>query len=94
MSETPVEVIWTEYMQYRIELRGYNLAKIEYIVRYSTERYVDTTTGRRIVVGRYDDKLVMIPCDIDENSVRPVTIHATTRQQIRFRIKTGRFTHE
>ena len=94
MSETPVEIIWTEYIRYRVELRGYDLAKIEHIVRYSTERYIDTATGRRIIVGRHDTKLVMMPCDFDENSVCPVTIHATTRQQIRFRIKTGRFVYE
>ncbi|MCD6344456.1 MAG: hypothetical protein J7M17_02465 [Anaerolineae bacterium] len=88
------EIIWTDYMQYRARLRGFGLAKIEQIVRYSGERYLDTATGRRIAIGRIDDLLVMIPYDIAQSSITPVTIHATTRQQVNFRLKTGRFIHE
>ena len=94
MTESHVEIIWTDYMEYRARLRGFDLAKIEHIVRYSGERYFDTVTGRLIAVGRIDDLLVIIPCDTDQGSITPVTIHATTRQQINFRLKTGRFINE
>jgi len=102
MTESHVEIVWTDYMEYRARLRGFDLAKIEQIVRYSGERYVDTVTGRLITVGRIDDLLVMIPCDTEQGSIMvgdcptitPVTIHATTRQQINFRLKTRRFINE
>jgi hypothetical protein len=87
-------VIWTDYIKYKANLRGFDLAKIENIVRFASERYSDTATGRRVAVGRHGNKLVMIPYEADENSITPVTIHVTTRQQIDFRIKTGRFIHE
>jgi len=94
MTESHIEIVWTDYMKYRTRLRGFDLAKVEHIVRYSGERYLDTVTGRLIVVGRIDDLLVMIPCDTGHGSITPVTIHATTRQQINFRLKTGRFINE
>jgi len=94
MTGSHIEIIWTDYMKYRAKLRGFDLAKIEHIVRYSGERYFDTMTRRLIAVGRIDDLLVIIPCDADQDSITPVTIHATTRQQVRFRLKTGRFSSE
>jgi len=81
-------------MKYKARLRGFDLAKIEDIVRHSSERYFDTATGRLVAVGRHDKVLVMIPYETDEDSIAPITIHATTRQQINFRLRTGRFTHE
>ena len=81
-------------MQYQARLRGFDLAKIEQIVRHSGERYFDTVTGRLITIGRLDDILVMIPYETDQVSITPVTIHATTRQQINFRLKAGRFINE
>ncbi len=86
-------IVWTEYMKYRARLRGFDLAKIEDIVRHSSERYLDTATGRLVAVERHDKMLVMIPYEVDEDSITPITIHATTRQQINFRLRTGRFTH-
>jgi len=80
-------------MKYRAKLRGFDLAKIEDIIRYSTERYFDTITQRTIVVGRHDDRLVLIPYEEKGNEVTPITIHTTTRQQINFRLKAGRFRH-
>ena len=80
-------------MRYRAKLRGFDLAKIEDIVRYSAERYFDTATGRSVVVGHHDNMLVMIPYETDEDAITPITIHATTRQQVNFRLRTGRFTH-
>jgi hypothetical protein len=41
-----VTIVWTEYMKYRLSLRGYDLTTVEQILRYSSERYVDTVTGR------------------------------------------------
>ena len=87
-------IIWSDYLKYRMELRGFELSKIENIVRYSGERYFDTVTRRLIAVGKHDDRLVTIPYEKHGNEVIPVTIHATTRQQINFRVKTGRFTYE
>lgn len=87
-------VVWTDYMAYKAKLRGFDLAIVEDIVKSSSERYFDMATRRHIAVGRHDNKLVIVPYEADEDVITPVTIHATTRQQINFRIKTGRFTHE
>ena len=88
------DIAWTDYMVYRAKLRGFDLARIEQIVRYSAERYVDTLTGRFIAVGRIDDVLVMIPYETESSTITPVTVHATTRQQINLRLRTGRFANE
>jgi hypothetical protein len=85
---------WTDYLKYRAALRRLDLAKLESIIRHSDERYFDTETERAVVVGRHDQQLVIIPYEIEENIVTPVTVHAITRQLIRFRLRTGRFTHE
>jgi len=87
-------IIWTGYIKYRADLRGFELTKIENILRYSRERYFDTITRRRIAVGRHNDRLVMVPYEEKGNAIIPITIHATTRQQINFRLKTGRFVNE
>ena len=85
---------WTDYLKYRVALRGFDLAKLENIIRHSDERYLDTETERAVVVGRHNQQLVIVPYEINGDVVTPVTIHAITRQQIRFRLRTGRFTHE
>jgi len=87
-------IVWSDYLKYRAELRGFELSKIENILRHSGERYFDTATRRLIVVGKHDDKLVVIPYEKHGNEIKPITIHATTRQQIKFRLKTGRFVYE
>jgi len=84
-------IIWSTYLKYRAELRGFDLSEIDRILRFSEERYIDTVTQRLIVVGRHNDSLVIVPYEIDGNEIRPITIHTTTRQQIKFRLKTGRF---
>ena len=89
-----MKVIWTDYLKFRVKQRGFDLSKIEDVVRYSSEIYYDTVTGRNIVVGRYDNNLIMIPYEISDDSMTPVTVHVTTRQQINFRIKTCRFKNE
>ncbi len=86
------EIIWTDYLKYRVKLRGFSLVNIEDIIRYSNEKYFDTSTDRWVAVGKDSNILVMIPHEIDDNgAITPITIHATTRQQINYRIKSGRF---
>jgi hypothetical protein len=89
-----MEINWTDYMKYRIKLRGFDLVKIEHILKYSDERYFDTSTNRLVVIGKHGKYLVMVPYEIDEKTLTPITIHIITRQQINFRIKTGRFKYE
>ena len=55
--------IWTEYLQHRVHSRGFDLAIIEHILRFSRERYFDTVTQRMVVVGRHGHRLVMVPYD-------------------------------
>lgn len=86
--------IFTDYIKYRSTLRGFNLDKVENILRYSQEKYFDVETQRKIVIGKHNDNLVMIPYEIEKENIIPVTIHVTTRQQIKFRLKTGRFINE
>ncbi|MFC1533094.1 hypothetical protein ACFL7M_07005 [Thermodesulfobacteriota bacterium] len=87
-------VIWSEYMKYRVQLRKFDLSKIEDIIKYSEEKYFDVATHRMIVINKHDDRLVMIPFEAKEDEIMPITVHATTRQQINFRLKTGRFRYE
>jgi hypothetical protein len=84
-------IIWSKYLQYRAELRGFDLDKIEDVLRYSPERYYDTETQRAIAVGKHDDCLVIIPYEQSVDSITPITIHSTTRQQLRSRLRSGRF---
>ncbi len=87
-------IVWTEYMKYRSSLRAYDLVTVEQILRYSSERYVDMVTGRVVAIGRYQKLLVMIPYELKGRTLTPITIHATSRQQIKSRIKSGRFKNE
>ena len=89
-----MKYIFSEYLKYRAETRGYDLGNIEDILKFSTERYLDTITNRMIAIGKHDKRLVMIPYEIRQNVITPVTIHATSRQQINFRLKTGRLKNE
>jgi hypothetical protein len=77
-----------------MELRGFDRAALERILATSSERYFDVETGRSLVIGRHDNQLVAIPYEIVGDAIVPVTVHATSRQQINFRLQTGRFTHE
>ena len=47
------KIVWTEYMKYRLSLRGYDLAILLRAVR-------NTVTGRVVVVGRHEKLIVMI----------------------------------
>jgi hypothetical protein len=46
--------IWTEYLKHRARSRGFDLAIIEHILRFSPERYLDTVTRRMVAVGGMD----------------------------------------
>ena len=92
--ETPFKIQWTDYLQYRAKLRGFDLSILEEILRHSTERYYDTETGRKIVVGNHKKELLLIAYEVDENVLTPVTVHTITRQQVNFRLKTERFIYE
>jgi hypothetical protein len=85
------EILWTDYLRYRADQRGFDLDQMEDILRFSSERYYDVETERAIVVGKHYEKLVLIPYEQNEATITPITIHVTTRQQIRFRLNTGRF---
>ena len=85
------EIVCTSYLRYRVTQRGFDLDLIENILRFSSERYYDVETDRTIVVGKHSEQLVLVPYEHNENTITPITIHATTRQQVRFRLKTGRF---
>ena len=67
---------------------------IEQTLRSSSERYVDTATSRLVAIGRHEKLLVMMPYELNGRTLMPVTIHATSRQQINSRIKSGRFKNE
>jgi len=70
------------------------VAIVERIVRNPTERYVDATTGRLVAVGRHGRVLVMIPYEQKGDELTPVTVHATSRQQVNARLRSGRFGNE
>ena len=89
-----MQFVWTDYFTFRASSRGFDLSKIEDIVRYSVERYYDHITGRRIAIGKHNRKLVMIAYESIHSSLTPITIHTITRQQIRYRIRIGRYTNE
>ena len=67
-------IIWTEYLQYRAGLRGFDLTKLEHIIRHSDERYFDTETGLAVVVGRHGRQLVLMPYEVAGDEITPVTV--------------------
>ena len=83
-------IMWIAYLMFRAQQRGFDLAELEHIIRYSTERYFDTQTLRRIVVGRSEHGLVLIAYEEDDAALTPVTVHPVTRLQITTRVQTGR----
>lgn len=92
MDET--KIVWSDYMRYRLRLRGFDIATVEQIVRYSAERYVDTVTGRLVAVGHHEERLILVPYERAANMLTPVTVHVTSRQQINIRVRSGRFKNE
>ncbi len=73
-----IEIIWTDYMKYRANLRGFELQQLERIVRFSGERYYDTVTGNQIVVGKHNRDLVVIPDESSENYIIALQIKVRT----------------
>lgn len=65
METSHLDIVWTEYMQYRARLRKFALDELERIVRYTNERYVDRVTGRWVAIGRHKGVLVLIPYEIE-----------------------------
>ena len=94
MKEKTLRIVWTEYIRYRAALRGFDLAVVEHIVRYSSERYLDHVTGSFIAVGPHGKIQVMIAYETENDVLTPITVHATTRAQINARLQSGRFSHE
>ena len=87
-----LRILWTDYLQYRLKLRDFDINRVERILRHGDERYLDTATEKMIAVGKHDSRLVLIAYDAtEENQIIPTTIHATTRQQVNNRLKSGRF---
>ena len=87
------EIVWTDYMKYRSSTREIDLDIVEEIVRYSTERYVDNETHRLIAVGKHMNTSVAVAYEESDAAVTPIAVHVTTRQQVNFRIRTGRYSH-
>ncbi len=87
-------IVWTDYMRYRARLRGFDLEILEQIIRRSAEHYYDIETGRSVVIGRHHDELIMLPFDREDDTITPITVHVTTRQQVNFRLKMERLIHE
>jgi hypothetical protein len=56
-----MKYIFTEYLKYRAEIRGYDLGRIEDILKFSTKWYFDAITNRVIAIGKHDNRLVMVP---------------------------------
>jgi len=87
------KVAVSDYLRYRCTVRGFNLTVVEEIVKYSDERYFDTETKRMIGIGNHEKDLVLIPYEEDLEFLKPVTVHTISRQQVRFRLNTGRFVY-
>ena len=80
-------------MEYKARARGFDLAILEHILRYATERYYDTKTQRLVVIGRHRRALVLMAYEENIETMTPVTVHETSRHQIRLRLKTGRLVY-
>ena len=89
------KIIWTDYFKYRANLRGFSLLNIENALMDSSERYYDIVTERLVVIGKDANILILIPYEVgQENTITPITVHATSRKQITYRVKNGRFQNE
>lgn len=84
-------VVWTAYLKHRARLRGFDLAEIERIVRFSEERYFDTLTQRTVVIGLNREQLLLVAYEQKQETIIPITVHVTTRRQVVFRLRRGRY---
>jgi len=94
MDKSAIRIVWTDYFLYRATERKLDLSQIEKILRYSSERYVDTDTGSRIAIGSVENHIILVAYDLIEDGYEVITSHATNRQQITFRLNSGRYKHE
>lgn len=84
-------VVWTAYLKHRARLRDFDLAEIERIVRFSEERYFDVITQRTVVIGRDRKQLLLVAYEQKQETMIPIIVHVTTRQQVMFRLRRGRY---
>lgn len=77
-----MEIHWTSYLQFRAQLRQFDLNTLEGILRNTSERNTDAANGRRVAIGKHGNTPVAIPYEMDEDAMIPVTVHATSRQQV------------
>jgi hypothetical protein len=93
-----VRVEYSDYLRFRLRVRGIPDKMPERIYRESQERYYDNTTGRHIavlsVVYHRRRKRMMIAYDEFFDYVEIVTIHPIEKQQIQNRVFSGRWTYE
>lgn len=78
---------------YQVNQRVIDLEKVENTLRFSTEKYFDNNTGRYVKIGgnkREGLLLVSYEIELDE-SVTPITVHQTDREQINHRLNEGRY---
>ena len=80
-------------MEYKAQVWGFDLAVLEHILRHAIERYYDTKTQRRVVIGCHHRALVLMAYEEDTETMTPVTVHAISCHQIRVRLKTGRLVY-
>ncbi|NES80724.1 MAG: hypothetical protein F6K10_04610 [Moorea sp. SIO2B7] len=78
-----IVVVWLGFQSHHFTLPP-NLAQLSYPPWVSTDALINP------IVYIYNP-LVIIPYEYNGNLFTPITIHATTRQQIRFRLKSGRY---
>ena len=84
-------MVFTAYLRYRAGTRGFELEKIEESLRYGAERYLDSETGRMVVIAKHHERLVVIPYEESDSTITPITVHGASRRQITFRLDTGRY---
>lgn len=94
MDKSQNRILWTDYFLYRASERNLDLSQIEKILRYSSERYIDTDTGSHMAIGSMGTHVILVAYDVTEDCYEAITAHATNRQQISFRLKSGRNRHE
>ena len=93
-----MEVIYSRHLQFRMQMRGIPEKMPERIYRESQQRYYNHHTLRRVAVMEVQHNrrrtLMMIAYDQFAEHADLLTIHPITKDQIRERLRTGRWTDE
>ncbi|MBE9471105.1 MAG: hypothetical protein IMY75_03215 [Chloroflexi bacterium] len=93
-----MRVEYSDYLKFRLTVRGIPGNMPERIYRESQERYYDKATGRHIAVlsvaYHRRRKRMMIAYDEFSDHVEIVTIHPIEKQQIQNRVLSGRWIYE